>query len=381
MNAIVTVSARLPAPPDLGERGIDGRLWRVLCETTFPNARSAEAVAMAFDYCKARGLDPLKRPVHIVPMWNSTLRKEVETVWPGINEVQITAARTGAWAGMDEPRWGPTIKRRFEGFRRDGGNRVSASIEVEFPEWCSVTVYRLVNGHRCAFTEPVFWLEAYSRAGGADNELPTPMWVKRPRGQLHRVAKAAALRAAFPEEGEYTAEEMEGKEIEAGGIVIDHALPPPPPRVSPIPDTPDAFLKALDENLAAAQSRAAAAAVWAAAQATVKAFDEEHRAAADSLLAKHRARFPASAAPPPPPGPSTPEAREIVESHPQRPIETVDPERFLADADAQMAAAQDIDTLNEVWSTQIEPKLDDLFPPDREEAMGLFRKHERRVSP
>jgi hypothetical protein len=54
------------------------------------------------------------------------------------------------------------------------------------------------------------------------------MWLKRPRGQLHKVAKAASLRAAFPEEGEYVAEEMEGKEIDAGGIVIEHEPAEPP---------------------------------------------------------------------------------------------------------------------------------------------------------
>jgi hypothetical protein len=41
------------------------------------------------------------------------------------------------------------------------------------------------------------------------------MWIKRPRGQLHKCAKAASLRAAFPEEcGDYAAEGMEGKVID-----------------------------------------------------------------------------------------------------------------------------------------------------------------------
>ena len=53
-----------------------------------------------------------------------------------------------------------------------------------------------------------------SRAGGARSEVPTDMWVKRPHGQLLKCAKAASLRAAFPEEADYTAEEMEGKVIE-----------------------------------------------------------------------------------------------------------------------------------------------------------------------
>jgi hypothetical protein len=68
------------------------------------------------------------------------------------------------------------------------------------------------------------------------------MWERRKRGQLHKVAKAASLRAAFPEEtgNDYTAEEMSGKEIEAGGIVIDgHAehAPDLEPELAPVSAT------------------------------------------------------------------------------------------------------------------------------------------------
>src|SRR5690242_18219684 len=230
-NLPSSVPARLPMPSGMIARGITPEKWRVLVETTFPSAKTPEAVEMAVDYCRARGLDIWKKPVHIVPMWNSTLRKEVETIWPGINEVQITAARTNAWAGMDSPKWGPMIRRTFKGSRKFDGSWKAVTVEVHFPEWCEVTVYRMVGGQPRAFSEPVFWLEAYSTTGGRDSELPTDMWVKRPRGQLHKVAKAASLRAAFPEEGELVAEEMEGKVIEDGGIVIEHEdIPPPPPK-------------------------------------------------------------------------------------------------------------------------------------------------------
>ncbi len=216
---------RLPMP--VGTE-LDASKWRVLCETTFPNAKSAEAIVLALDYCRARGLDIFRKPVHIVPMWNAALKREVETIWPGINEVQVTAARTGKWAGMDAPEWGVTEEKTFNGRRKMDGNWEDVSVTLTIPEWCSVTVYRMIEGHRCAFTEPVYWLEAYSRAGGNKSELPNDMWVKRPRGQLHKVAKAASLRAAFPEEGELTAEEMAGQETEAGGIVIDHIATPEP---------------------------------------------------------------------------------------------------------------------------------------------------------
>lgn len=239
MNAIVQYQARLMMPAELS--GIDPGKWRVLCEATFPSAKTPQAIMMAVDYCRARGLDVFKKPVHIVPMWNTALGREVETVWPGINEVQITAARTGKWAGMDAPVWGAMVTNSFSGTRRAKGGSESVQVTVEYPEWCSVTVYRMIDGVRCAFTEPVYWLEAYSRAGGTRSELPTDMWIKRPHGQLHKVAKAAALRAAFPEEGEYTAEEMEGKELDpsASAVVIEAPAvpqaPPPEPESEPDP--------------------------------------------------------------------------------------------------------------------------------------------------
>lgn len=210
----------VPAKPELERLGIDEAKWRVLSEMTFPTARTPAALVMVLEYCRARGLDPLKRPVHVVPMWNAALGREVETVWPGINEVQTTAARTGLWAGMDSPRFGPELTRSFRGRRRSGEGWEDAELTLTFPAWCEVTVWRLVNGARCAFSEPVFWLEAYSRTGGARSELPNDMWVRRPRGQLLKCAKAASLRAAFPEEADYTAEEMEGKIIDAGGVLV-----------------------------------------------------------------------------------------------------------------------------------------------------------------
>lgn len=238
---------RLPFHPAIQERfGVERGAWKVLVEAIFPNAKTTDSVVMALSYCKARNLDIFRRPVNIVPMWNSSLGREVETVWPGINEIQTSAARTGSWAGMDEPKWGPEVTRTFRGRRKKRDGWEDAEATVTFPEWCSITVYRLVGGQRYAFTEPVYWLEAYSRAGGAKSELPTDMWVKRPRGQLHKVAKAASLRAAFPEEGELTAEEMEGREIEAGGIVIDHE-PRVPPAPSP-PPTPRAKVERVDPD-------------------------------------------------------------------------------------------------------------------------------------
>ena len=177
--------------------------WRVLSEAIWPSAKSVGAIEMALAYCGARRLDPFKRPVHIVPVWNGTLNRMVETVWPGINELLTTASRTQGYAGLDTPKWGPDQTHSFAG---ENGT----TTKLTFPVSCEVTVWRLVGGQRVSFSVPVYWMESYAHASHKV-ETPNAMWRKRPRGQLHKCALAASLRAAFPEEvgHEYAAEEME----------------------------------------------------------------------------------------------------------------------------------------------------------------------------
>lgn len=264
-------ACRLAIPAQsLAELGLDPATWQVLVESIFPAAKTVEGVQLAVRYCQARGLDVMKRPVHVVPMWNRTLGREVETVWPGIAEVQTTAARTGQWAGMDPARFGPEEPRTFAGRAKTDDGWQELKVQVTFPAWCEVTVYRLVGGVRCPFTETVFWEESYSRMGGG--EVPTAMWVKRPRGQLLKCAKAASLRAAFPEETGYTAEEMAGKPIDGELVAMTVAVPataspvatapPNGPSEAVPPDLDEATLSQIEGLiLRATKSRA-----WASAQ-------------------------------------------------------------------------------------------------------------------
>ncbi len=95
---------RLPYHEAVEERfGIDRAGWKALVEAIYPNAETADAIVMALSYCRARNLDPFKRPVHIVPMWSSVAGKMIETVWPGISELRTTAFRTGQYAGLPAP--------------------------------------------------------------------------------------------------------------------------------------------------------------------------------------------------------------------------------------------------------------------------------------
>ena len=84
MNALtqsnVNVPARIAMPATAKAMGVSSGDWSVLVDAIYPNARSAESVVLALSYCRARKLDPMKRPVHIVPMWNSQAGRYVETV-------------------------------------------------------------------------------------------------------------------------------------------------------------------------------------------------------------------------------------------------------------------------------------------------------------
>lgn len=178
-------------------------IWSALKSSIYPGA-SDQSISLVLDYCTAAGLDPLQKPVHIVPMWDSNSRSMRDVVMPGIGLYRVQASRSGQFAGMSEPEFGPMVTEQV------------GAMQVTFPEWCKVTVYRqLPNGHIAEFTAKEYWIENYAIKGGKDkDQSPNAMWMKRVRGQIAKCAQAQALRMAFPEIGSQpTAEEMEGKAI------------------------------------------------------------------------------------------------------------------------------------------------------------------------
>ena len=189
----------------LTERNIDTAVWTTLQNSVFPGAKD-ESILLSVDYCKARKLDILKKPCHIVPMQvtlsgqrdSSGYDKKIwrDVIMPGIYEQRITAFRTGQMAGQDEPVFGDTVT--FKG--------------IEAPEWCRVTVYRFINNERCAFSHTEYFCEACATT---KEGKPNSMWSKRPRGQLAKCAEAGALRKAFPDElgGVITADEVNEEPI------------------------------------------------------------------------------------------------------------------------------------------------------------------------
>ena len=205
----------------------EDRMIDVMRASLYPGAKP-DSIRMVMGYCAARNLDPLRKPVHIVPMWvkepGSDKGAMQDVVMPGIALYRIEAARTGEYAGKSEPIFGPMQTQRLGG------------ADVSFPAWCKVTVYRMVNGQRCEFTALEYWLENYATAK-RDTDAPNAMWKKRAFGQLAKCAEAQALRMAFPEAtgGEATAEEMEGKVLEPRAVENFAAAPAPEPVEAPLP--------------------------------------------------------------------------------------------------------------------------------------------------
>ena len=184
---------------------IDPHIWSTLKNSLYTGARD-ESILMVLDYCKAGNLDPLQKPVHIVPISvknTQTGKYEFkDTIMAGIGLYRIQAARSNQYAGVSEPEYGALITANLGG------------INFTYPEWCKVTVRKIVHGSIVEFSAKEYWIENYATSG-RDSLAPNTMWKKRPYGQIAKCAEAQALRKAFPEivSQQTTAEEMEGKSL------------------------------------------------------------------------------------------------------------------------------------------------------------------------
>lgn len=202
-------------PAVASEYGITAFEWQTLTTSIYPGAKP-ESILSAVAYCRARKLDVLKKPVHIVPMRVSVKQADGKSrdewrdvIMPGINELRTTAMRTGEYAGHSKPEFGPVVE----------------VYGAAVPEYCDVVVYRMMRGERCEFPHREYFREACATKRDSDTGRVylNAMWSRRPIGQLTKCAIAGALRDAFPEEigNEYAAEEMHGKLIDAEHQTIE----------------------------------------------------------------------------------------------------------------------------------------------------------------
>lgn len=217
-------------PEPVIRRGVNESQWRTLCNSLFPGS-DPRSVLMVIDYCKARNLDPMKKPCHIVQMEVKDSRTNQyiwrDVVLPGIYEYRTTAQRTGECLGHSEPQYGPVTD--FNG--------------VQAPEWASMIVYRWNQQAQLKTEYPVrvYFAEVVARKRDG---TPNARWVRAPIQMLTKCLEAAGLREAFPEEigGEPTAEEMEGQRA----ITI---MPTQPAVIDVLKKLPDSLSEQVEVHL------------------------------------------------------------------------------------------------------------------------------------
>lgn len=148
---------------------------------------------------KRYGLNPISN--HIYPQ----VRGKGMTIMTGIDGFRLVADRSGNYAGNDDPLYDSEQK----------------------PTRATVSVYKIVNGERCAFTASARWDQYFP------GEKQGFMWKKMPHLMLGKCAESLALRKAFPAElsGLYTKEEMEQADAPDNATV--EVEPPTPQRAVP----------------------------------------------------------------------------------------------------------------------------------------------------
>jgi phage recombination protein Bet len=123
--------------------------------------------------CAARNVDPFAGLLYMQRRFNQKTQKWKCSVSPTVDGSRAAAARSQGYAGQDEP--------EFD------------SEEGKTPKWCKVTVYRMLNGIRCAFTAKCRWDEFVPQS---PNDF---QWRAKPYHMLSKVTEVQALRKGFPE--------------------------------------------------------------------------------------------------------------------------------------------------------------------------------------
>jgi len=163
-----------------------------LVKRTIAVGASDEELKLFLFDCRRQGVHPLDKLIHF------SKRGGKYTPITSIDFMRMRAADTSEHAGSDDP-----VYDQPEGT----GKPIL---------WAKVTVYRLVQGQRCAFTATARWFEYYPGKGQGF------LWDKMPRLMLGKCAEALALRKAFPKQlhGIYEQAEL----MQAG--VEERPLPP-----------------------------------------------------------------------------------------------------------------------------------------------------------
>lgn len=167
-----------------------------LIKNTIAKGASDDELKMFLYVCQRTGLDPFTKQIHLVPRWDSKLGREVRQPIVGIDGLRAIAEKTGVYAGNDDPVFDDEAK----------------------PTKATVTVYKVIQGHRWPFTATARFDQYVPKK--ADGTVTSPLWNKMPHLMLGKCAEALALRKAFPTvmSGLYVTEEIQQAQEATTGI-------------------------------------------------------------------------------------------------------------------------------------------------------------------
>ncbi|MBI5518102.1 MAG: phage recombination protein Bet [Deltaproteobacteria bacterium] len=188
---------------------------RQLIRDTFANGATDTEFAVLMEIARARRLNPLLRQIHFVSRWDSDKHRPVWATQVSIDGLRAIAERTGLYAGQDEAEF---------------TEKPDQTLKL-----CKVRVYRK-DWERPA-VGLAHWDEYVQtiRDKVTGKLRPTAMWARMPHVMLAKVAEAAALRRAFPEDmaGLYTTDEMAQAQNESpfargAGVGLRRVVEPSP---------------------------------------------------------------------------------------------------------------------------------------------------------
>lgn len=202
-----------------------------LIKQTVAEGTTDQQLALFLHQAQRTGLDPLSKQIHCVLRWDNKSGTKKMSIQTAIDGYRLIADRTGKYAGSDDYLFNEDLT-QYQHLVTGEGQPVTAT----------VTVYKLVGGHRVPFTATAQW-DAYF-----PGDKQGFMWRKMPYLMLGKCAEALALRKAFPAElsGMYVREEMEQDvfvdethEETVEGEVVDDQPPPPTVKASNNGTMPD----------------------------------------------------------------------------------------------------------------------------------------------
>jgi phage recombination protein Bet len=204
----VRVIERIIENREIAPQDVFGKLSRPqveLIKRTVAKGASDDELRLFVQVCKGAQLNPFLKQVFLVPRWDSVSGKEIRAIQVSIDGFRAIAEGSGAYAGNDDPIYDGETEIDIP------AGKSSAARKLTVPNKATVTVFKIVDGSRYAFTATARWSEYY----------PGPkmgfQWHIRPYLMLGKCAEALALRKSFPKllSGMYAQEEMDKGQTEA----------------------------------------------------------------------------------------------------------------------------------------------------------------------